>query len=316
MSKLRLLPALVCAGVIAAVAAAVPAQATAPGPDGRIAFSSGRTGTQNIYTVKPDASDIKQLTFLTGGQSAYTEPSWSPDGKTIAFTEFGPDPSRLWLINADGSNQHPLFVEDPAYSDAQPSFSPDGSRVIFRRCTFTSKLETCAVYSIKTDGHGLNALTHNVGTSVGDAIDVKPEYSPDGTTVSFSSFNRGGIANGIYLMGAHGNGMHLITPTATEAVDADWAPDGSKLAFWAPCCVPGFSTIWTIRPDGTGMQQLTNSSAGFDIRPSFAPQGGRIVFERIPLDFGPSSLYIVNANGGPATLFMADASNPSWGPAS
>jgi TolB protein len=311
MTKLALLA---CLGALAAlVATTLPAGATAPGPDGRIAFASHRSGagTQNIYSIRPDGTGLQQLTFFDTDRGA-SEPSWSPDGTSLVFTVSSDDFStwRIWLANADGSNAHQLFAES-GRNDFQASFSPDGSRVIFRGCPLDR--EQCNVYSVKTDGHGLTTLTHNNGTSTGEVFDVKPEYSPDGQTLSFSSFNRGGVQNGVYLMGAHGSKPQLITPTELEAVDADWAPDGSRLAFWGPCCVSAPSTIWTIRPDGSGATQLTNGADGNDIRPSFAPAGDRIAFERFTS--GSSDVYTMPAGGGAPTLLVADAGWPSWGPA-
>jgi Tol biopolymer transport system component len=312
MTKLTLLA---CLGALAAlVATTVSAQATAPGADGRIAFASDRSGagTQNIYSIEPDGTGLEQLTSFIAEQGQANEPSWSPDGTSIVFTLASDDFStfRIWIMGADGSNPHPLSAASDR-ADFQASFSPDGSRVIFRGCP--SGREQCNVYSVKTDGHGLTTLTHNNGTPNGDTFDVKPEYSPDGTTISFSSFNRGGVQNGVYLMDVHGNKLRLITPTALGAVDADWAPDGSKLAFWSSCCVSGPETIWTIRPDGTGLTQLTSGSDGNDIRPSFAPAGDRIAFERFAPD--SSSIYTIPAGGGSPALLVDDAAEPSWGPA-
>jgi Tol biopolymer transport system component len=311
MTKLTLIA---CLGALAAlVATTLPAQATAPGSDGRIAFASHRSGpgTQNLYSIRPDGTGLTQLTFLTADQGNASEPAWSPDGKSIVFTRGSADFStwQIWMMNADGSNLHPL-VDDPGSRNFQASFSPDGSRVIFRGCPVDREL--CAVYSVKTDGHGLTTITHNIGTSKGENFDVKPEYSPDGNTISFSSFNRGGVQNGIYLLSVHGSKVQLITPTALEAVDADWAPDGSKLAFWGPCCTSAPSTIWTIRPDGSDLTQLTFGTS--DIKPSFAPAGDRIAFERFGA--GSSSIYTMPAGGGTPTLLVTDAGWPSWGPAS
>jgi TolB protein len=312
MTRLTLIA---CLGALAAlVATTLPAGATAPGPDGRIAFASDRSGpgTQNIYSIRSDGTGIQQLTSFTADQGQTSEPSWSPDGASIVFTLASQDFStfRIWIMGADGSNPHPLFAES-GRNDFQASFSPDGSRVIFRGCP--GNRELCAVYSVKTDGHGLTTLTHNNGTPVGPAFDVKPEYSPDGNTISFSSFNRGGVQNGVYLMDVRGGKFQLITPTALEAVDADWAPDGSKLVFWGPCCVSATDTLWTVRPDGTDLEQITTGSDGNDIRPSFAPAGDRIAFERFA--DGGSSVYTMPAGGGTPTLLVDDAGWPSWGPA-
>jgi TolB protein len=312
MTRLALLA---CVGAIAAlVATTLPAQATAPGVDGRIAFASDRSGpgTQNLFSIRPDGTGLTQLTNFAADQGAASEPSWSPDGTAIVFTLASDNFStfRIWIMNGDGSNAHEL-VAGSGRADFQASFSPDGGRVLFRGCP--PNRELCNVYTVKTDGHGLTTLTHNNGTGKGDVFDVKPEYSPDGSTISFSSFNRGGVQNGVYLMGPRGQNIRLITPTALEAVDADWAPDGSRLAFWGPCCVSGTDTLWTIRPDGTGLTQLTDGSDGNDIRPSYAPAGDRIAFERF--GDGSSSIYTMPAGGGTPSLLVSDAAWPSWGPA-
>ncbi len=99
------------------LAAATPALATFPGPDGRIAFGSDRYGgTHNIFTMNPDGSDVRQLTFLTVHQGAALNQSWSPDGTKLVFQQRTADFSvlQIHVMNADGSNQYQLF-SDPAY---------------------------------------------------------------------------------------------------------------------------------------------------------------------------------------------------------
>jgi TolB protein len=305
---------LACAAAVAALAATtLTARATAPGSDGRIAYISDQSGSQNVYSIRPDGTGTTQLTSFTAETGQASEPSWSPDGRSLVFTlaTDGFSTFRIWIMNADGSNAHQLTA-DAGRNDFQASFSPDGSRVLFRGCP--AGRELCNVYTVKLDGHGLTTLTHNNGTTTGEVFDVKPEYSPDGNTISFSSFNRGGVQNGIYLMGPRGQNVRLITPTALEAVDADWAPDGSKLVFWGPCCVSAAATLWTIRPDGTGLTQLTDGTDGNDIRPSYAPAGDRIAFERFSQS--SSGVYTLPAGGGAPTLLVADAEWPSWGAAS
>jgi Tol biopolymer transport system component len=147
MSKFRNLLAVLGAAMICALIGGVAtAYATFPGPNGRIAFDSFRAGTENIFTMRGDGSDVQQLTSVPSGEEA-SVPAWSPDGNSIPFRQGATDgsTSELMLMNADGSNQHALF-SDPSFQDDLPSFSPDGSRLVFQRCS--TPLEACAIYSI------------------------------------------------------------------------------------------------------------------------------------------------------------------------
>src|SRR5436305_99020 len=103
------------------------ASATYPGRNGRIAFVQG----PDIYTMNADGTDVRQLTNLGPDRESSWE-SWSPDGTQIVFTEYaasGALHGQVWLMNADGSNQH-LLIADADLNDERASFTPDGSSVI------------------------------------------------------------------------------------------------------------------------------------------------------------------------------------------
>jgi TolB protein len=295
----------------AVVGLASPAQATFPGRNGRIAFDSDLFGgTHNIFTMNPDGSDVKQLTFLTVDQGAALRQSWSPDGSSLVFEQRNADQSvrQLYLMNADGSNQHLLFNE-PTFTDHDPGFSPDGRRVVFSRCRQDN--EACAIYTIKADGHHLTAVTrfdrrHNV-------LDSSPEYSPDGKAIAFNSFNRGGVEGAVYLVKPNGTGVRRITPRKIQAFEPDWSPDGTEIAFSSNCCNPRPSAIWTMNADGSGLQHLTFPALE-DHATQFSPKGNRIVFERVFSNYTTSNIMTMNADGSGVTTIQTNAFSPSWGP--
>jgi Tol biopolymer transport system component len=78
----------------------MPAYATFPGQNGLITFSvPSDTGAQ-IYTVRPNGDDLRQITNVVGDALV---PDWSPDGRKIVFEHDSPDSCNVALMNADGS---------------------------------------------------------------------------------------------------------------------------------------------------------------------------------------------------------------------
>src|SRR5437870_13763759 len=92
---MRRLGIVIAVGLIVGTGAmATPASASFPGTDGRIGFGSDRYGhTHNIFTMNPDGSDVRQLTFLTSDQGAALNENWSPDGTQLVFEQRNPDGS-------------------------------------------------------------------------------------------------------------------------------------------------------------------------------------------------------------------------------
>jgi Tol biopolymer transport system component len=119
----------------------------------------------------------------------------------------------------------------------------------------------------------------------------------------------------VYLMDAHGSNVRELTPPALQALEPDWAPDGSRVIFDTNCCNPRHSAIWSISPDGTGLTQLTFPGAKHDFTPEYSPAGDMIAFERDSADFSTSSIFTMNSDGSGLTEIQADAFVPAWGSA-
>lgn len=100
--------------------------------DGRLAFSSDRAGRPMIYTAGADGSSPKRITFAGVFNSS---PSWSPDGKKIAFAGQTENNFDIFVMNADGTGMIRLTsAKKPngkMASNEDPSFSPDGRFVMY-----------------------------------------------------------------------------------------------------------------------------------------------------------------------------------------
>ena len=243
----------------------------------------------NILAIRPDGSGLHRVTH--GG----CQPSVSPDGAEVVFTDAACGGGGLYLMNANGLGRRSIPVAPGVDS---PSFSPDGKQVVFD--DYQS-----SIYSVNVDGSGLRRL-HHFG-----ALPHKPVLAPDGKTILFDLEPMHG-ASRLYLMDSNGANVRAI-PHTTSALDASFSPNGKTIVF-----VRG-NGIFRMSVTGHWLKRLTTApTTGEDANPEFSPDGTKIVFER--LDNGVhkfSGLLVMNAEGShPRVLTSSVFSSgfPAWQP--
>jgi Tol biopolymer transport system component len=178
---------------------------------------------------------------LTKARGYDAEGSWSPDGKLVAFTSNRPayqaglseldeknfeiDPAYMndiYVMNSDGTGVHRL-TSAPGY-DGGPFFSPDGSRICWRR--FTPNGAIAEVWTMNVDGSDQRQLTR-LG-----AMSWAPFYHPSGEYLIFTT-NQHGFANfELYLIDVEGKSTP-VRVTHTKGFDGlpVFTPDGKQLAW-------------------------------------------------------------------------------------
>lgn len=256
--------------------AAPPAGAVFPGRNGRIAFSTdfrldvGLGGAQ-IYTVRPDGTGIKQLTHVPGDKGAIS-PDWSADGRRILYHSDVTGNWEIWAMDADGSNQTQL-TNETAYDHFDGSWSPDGSHIVFVRCSHALLGYSCPIYKMRADGTGMRKLLG------GNWVYHNPDYSPNGRKIIFDS-NRGGYLSAVWVVKANGTHPRRLTPVPLEADFPSWSPDGRHVVFTDFCC-QGHSNLWKMRANGSHLTRLTHirkrglRQVGYG---NYSPNGKRILF--------------------------------------
>jgi Tol biopolymer transport system component len=197
-------------------------------------------------------------------------------------------------MNADGSNIVEL-TSDQTVCDFDPSFTPDGSRIVFDR--FDPAAGDEAIWSMDRNGGD----RQRIGNCCFD-----PNVSPDGKKLSFLGGQEGALA--LFTSGIDGNNLFQVTPFSFDvAVKQDWAPDGKHLAFTqnGDVLMPGVSAnIATIHPDGTHLHFVTHYEGG-DVSAfigSYSPDGRWIVFRLN--DHGSFGLFKIHPDGTHLTTIL------------
>jgi serine/threonine-protein kinase len=145
-------------------------------PDGNwITFRSDRDGQQNLYHKAADGSGPAER--LTTTQNSQIPTSWSPDGKVLAFYEWGPNaPRDIWLLPMEGERKPQLVISSPNV-DCCARFSPDGQWLAYVS-TETGRRHVYVRPYPETRGKWLVSGEEGGG---------EPVWSPDGTELFYRS---------------------------------------------------------------------------------------------------------------------------------
>jgi Tol biopolymer transport system component len=230
-------------------------------PDGTkiaVAGSVNQT-TYSIFVMNSDGNNIKKLTKTLNVIDC--EPNWSPDGTMIAFGRMYPSQNfkrELWLMNADGNNQHwtGKLMDDAA------EWSPDSKRLIY-----STEIEGLhEIYSMT-----INELVETRLTDLKINSTIQPSYSPDGNKILFN-VNQNNNGN-FFTMNSDGTDVQLLIGLKTPIWKSFYSPDGTLITFGTTTDEAGNHwEIFTMNSDGSDIKQVTNAMGQYtSVDPDWHP---------------------------------------------
>ena len=299
-----------------------------------IAYQWAREGGDGIYLMRRDGSDVHPL--LASPLPSTYHPSWSPDGKRIAYDTAGPQAQDIWIANPDGSGAKVLVnrsaecttVCGPVYD---PTWTHDGRSIAFVR------------YDIKGDKYLGGAIEvidvasrrrRVIYTTPSLAAPENPRWSPDDTSIAFTlttypndlaSTDKASSQSIWVLDSIDGRGKaRQLTPPHMWASYPGWKPHGDLIVFttydigqhqFQATDEP--SNLYTIHADGSGMKRITNYGRAQQraVEPQWTPDGRSIIFCLLdnhapPLD-GPRHVALINGDGSGLTeILTSEATHP------
>ena len=246
--------------------------------DARIAFTSTREGQAHIYVATADGSQVRRLT-------RGSRPTWSPDGRWIAFNARSGDTNDLRVIGVDGSGER--VVASPAGMSA---WSPDGTKILFSGDPWFA---TPGLFVVNPDGSGLTRLLDaDFDDPPGNWLGY-PAWSPDGKTIAFLRENDY-MWWPVYVVNADGSSPRMLDAPGASNFEPSWSPDGTMLAVGDITRVIG-----TMNADGTGLRLYPRALA---FNPDWSPDGRSLIFEGFASSVGDS----VSKVGSKMRLYVID----------
>ncbi|TCD47046.1 Tol-Pal system beta propeller repeat protein TolB [Chlorobium sp. N1] len=257
-----------------------------------IVFVSNQSGFKEIYSCAFDGSNVRQL---TRSRSISLTPALSPDGTSLAFTDYTSGRPALKIMNL--SDRRIASVRQSGVS-IDPGWRSNAE--VATTLSFQGDQE---IYLVRTDG----SLSRRVTSSRG--IDLSPSFSPDGSRMAFVSARYGNPQ--IFILDLISGQTRRLTYNGNYNTQPSWSPAGDKIAY-SSMEKNGEINIFTIRADGSGATQLTSGDRENE-SPSWSPGGDMIVFTSSRQ--GQKKLYVMNANGEHQRRLLqmsGEQMQPSW----
>ena len=291
------------------------------------------------HAPQPTAMHFSRVTNFAGVQ---TQPSLSPDGRSVAFVSNRDGHYNIYVGLISGGSLVQI-TRDPNLK-SHPSWSPDDSTIAFARLNESGVWDVWEVPALggtprrvilnatdpswSPDGHSLayeNLSTGTIWVSSASGQNgrqlvptepgrraTEPRFSPDGRQLAFADRAPGPYGE-LAVADVDSGKVRLLTHDGQLALSPAWSPDSRSIYFASSR--GGTLNIWKIGADGSGLQQIT-AGEGDDAELDVSPDGKRIVFSTLRQNIVLAQLDLLARAGEQSVkLLTTDPARSQFGPA-
>jgi Tol biopolymer transport system component len=271
----------------------------------KIAYSSKRGDSWDIYQVTLTRDGVGPVTALTSGRGDDRQPSWSPDGTKLVFSRTSrEDPNGDLYVLTVATGQITRLTGDPGV-DADPAWSPNGASIAFTTSRFGG---TSHVATMPAAGGAATDLT--VGRT--------PAWSQDSTVIAFVD-TRQDPSGDVYGIRVKDGKVEAVSADPGSAEDQPAFTVGNSVYFTGAVTDGAIErSIRAVHQDGSRPATLVNNPAPQGGQgPAWAPNGKRLAYTSANAAQG--GIWLVDADGGNARRVFPLAtgkvySDPVWSP--
>jgi dipeptidyl aminopeptidase/acylaminoacyl peptidase len=233
------------------------------------------------------------------------------DNGAIVFVRNFPYPvgNELFRIEPGGSDEKRLTTN--TLDEYDPAWSPDGTKIAFARLLVFPSSSQRVIFVMNADGSGAKFVTSGEEMAIPQAS--SPTWSPDGTRIAYT------VEDGpseLWLTNPEGTVHRRLAGPYTYVLNPTWSPDGRLIAFTRQ--VGSDAEVWAVRPNGTGLHEITNHASGGASDAAWSPDGTRLAYLHAESFADRTDVWVIDRDGTNDHNLTKTAGvteyPPSWSP--